>query len=152
MSVPEPALSLPSATRLAELLVSAAATLDGTSKPGLDLAPTGVPVRSGRVHVARVRHWLPLRGELAVVVGFGNACWLGSPELQPPDLGRQVYRSTARIDGRGRVVLDRRTRAWLAVENAASFQAVTLPLGWACEGLLVVPVEDYARRLEAVTP
>jgi hypothetical protein len=73
---------------------------------------------------------------------------LGSPEAQPPDLGRQVYRLVARVDDRARVVLDRRVRAWLAVSDAGSFQAVTLPLGWTCEGLLVVPPEGHPRRFE----
>ena len=41
--------------------------------------------------------------------------------------------------------------AWLAVVDPESIEAVTLPLGWDCEGLLVVPVEDFSRRLEAVT-
>jgi hypothetical protein len=54
----------------------------------------------------------------------------------------------ARVDDRARVVLDRRVRAWLAVSDAGSFQAVTLPLGWTCEGLLVVPPEGHPRRFE----
>lgn len=116
------------------------------------LVPKGVPVRNGRLHLGRLRHWLPLDGSLAVLVGAGAACWLGSPDVRPPGLGRPVYRSTATIDGRGRAVLDRRSRAWLAVSNPAAFEAFTLPLGWDCQGLLVVPVEGYARRVEAVTP
>ncbi len=132
--------------------MSAAATI--TEDPAartVELAPVGAPVRQGRLHLARDRHWLPLDGSLAVVVGFGTACWLGSPEVQPPDLGRHVYRSTAMLDQRGRMVLDRRSRAWLAVADPGAFRAAILPLGWECLGLLVVPVEDYARRIEAVT-
>jgi hypothetical protein len=147
---PQPALS---PVHLAELLVSAAATLATPAVPGATgLAPAGMPVRQGRLHLGRVRHWLPPDGSVVVLAGFGTACWLGSPDLAPPDLGRHVHRSLATIDTRNRVVLGRRTRAWLAVADPASFEAVTLPLGWDCEGLLVVPVEDYARRLEAVTP
>jgi hypothetical protein len=150
-SDPQPA---DSPVRLAELLVSAAATL--ATPPGVPggagLAPAGMPVRQGRLHLGRVRRWLPPDGEVVVLAGFGTACWLGSPDVAPPDLGRHVHRSLAVIDTRNRVVLGRRARAWLAVADPAAFEAVTLPLGWDGEGLLVVPVEDYARRLEVVTP
>ena len=132
--------------------MSVAASMNETPVPGgPGLAPVGMPVTNGRVAVGRLRHWLPLDGSLVVLVGFATACWLGSPEAQPPDLGRHVYRSTAAVDGRGRVLIDRRSRAWLATADPASFQAIALPLGGP-GGLLVVPVEDYARRIEAVTP
>lgn len=133
--------------------MSTAATLSSTGPPGAaGLVPAGMPVRQGRLHLGRVRRWLPADGEVVVLAGFGTACWLGSLEVAPPDLGRHVHRSLATVDARTRVVLGRRTRAWLAVTDPAAFEAVTLPWGWDCEGLLVVPVEDYARRLEAVTP
>src|SRR5262245_3020379 len=115
--------------RFAELLVSAAATITEAPAPEIvALVPVGVPVLHGRLHLARIRHWLPVDGRVAVVAGFGTAAWLGSPDDQPPDLGRHVYRSTAVVDGRGRVILDRRSRAWLAVADIVSFQAVTMPL------------------------
>lgn len=131
--------------------MSAAATLTEAPTPDSVLAPAGMPVRNGRLHLARIRHWLPLDGELVVVTAFATGCWLGSAGDQPPDLGRHVYRSTAVVDTRGRVVLDRRSRAWLAVTNPALFQAVAMPLQRPA-GVVVVPIEDYARRIEAVTP
>jgi hypothetical protein len=148
-SPPSPPSSVPPA-RLAELLVSAAATISEAADPSVGgLAPAGMPVRNGRLHLARVRQWLPVDDRLVVVAGFGTACWLGAPGDRPPDLGRHVYRSTATVDVRGRVVLDRRSRAWLAVGDPASFEAVVMPLA-SPAGLVVVPVEDYARRIDAL--
>ena len=63
--------------RLAELLVSAAAEL--TEAPRADLAPTGIPVRDGRVTLGRLRELLPRHESLEVVAGFAAACWVGSP-------------------------------------------------------------------------
>jgi len=132
--------------------VSAAATIVSAPAPDASgLVPAGMPVRQGRLHLGRIRHWLPLDGPVVVVAGFGTAAWLGAPGDQPPDLGRHVYRSTATVDRRGRVVLDRRSRAWLAVDDPASFEAVAMPMARPA-GVVVVPVEDYARRIEAVTP
>ena len=150
MSAPDRTPPVSSPTRLAELLMSAAATLsDGQAPDAFVLAPPGVPVRDGRLHLGRIRSWLPIDGEVAVVTGFGTATWLGRVEDQPPGLGRHVYRLTAGIDRRGRLVLDRRSRAWLAVEDAASFEAVTMPLTNP-RGVLLVPVEGYAHRLRGV--
>src|SRR5262245_21241042 len=68
---PRPAASA-SPVRLAELLVSAAATLSSTAPSGAaGLAPAGMPVRQGRLHLGRVRHWLPADGGLVVLAGFG---------------------------------------------------------------------------------
>lgn len=114
------------------------------------LLPPGSPVESGRVHLGRLRSQLPT-GRVTVLVGFASLAWLGDPEVTtPPDLGRMVYRSDVSVDRRGRVVLDRRARAWLAVADPASFDALvmTSPAG----GVLVVPVEDFALRVEGVTP
>jgi hypothetical protein len=166
MSAPEPPPRLPSSgseplSRLlsvlpAELLgavVSAAVTSADVVVAGVGgLAPAGMPVRDGRLHLARLREWLPAGDRLVVVTGFATACWLGAAVAEPPGLGRHVHRSAARIDHRGRVVLDRRSRAWLAVADRARLEAVALPVSWDCGGLLVVPIEDYARRFEAVTP
>jgi hypothetical protein len=111
-----------------------------------------MPVRNGRLHLARLREWLPAGDQVVVVTGFASACWLGGPGVQPPGLGDHLYRSVTSVDRRGRVVLDRRSRAWLAVTDPARFEAVALPVMWDCGGVLVVPVEDYGRRFEAVTP
>jgi hypothetical protein len=148
---PQPAAS---PARLAGLLVSAAASMNETPVPAGAgrLAPAGTPITNGRLAVGRLRHWLPADGRLVVLVGFATACWLGPPDAKPPDLGRHVYRSTTAVDGRGRVLIDRRSRAWLATADPASFQAIALPLAGDGGGLLVVPVEDYARRIEAVLP
>jgi len=111
--------------------------------------PLGLPVRAGRLHVGRVRRWLPSAGPVAVAAGFASACWLGSPETRAPDLGRLACRSVTTIDSRGRVTFDRQVRAWLAVTDPASFEVVAMPL--APGGVLLVPIEDFARRFEAVT-
>jgi hypothetical protein len=127
--------------------MSAAAELAPASAT---LTPPGVPVRSGRVHLGRLRSHLPAGDSVTVIVGFGTVCWLGGPDVVSPDLGRMVYRAGARPDRRGRVVLDRRARAWLAVETPGEFEAVVIaaPTG----GVVVVPIEDYARRVGAVMP
>jgi hypothetical protein len=68
--------------------MSAAATITAGPDPSATgLAPAGMPVRKSRLHLARVRHWLPLDGPLVVVAGFGTACWLltGRPGPEPGD-------------------------------------------------------------------
>jgi hypothetical protein len=127
--------------------MSAAAELAPASTT---LTPPGVPVRSGRVHLGRLRPHLPAGEPITVVVGFATVCWLGGPSVSPPALGRMVYRTETTPDRRGRVVLDRRARAWLAVETPGEFEAVVMAAP--TSGVLVVPTEDYARRAEAVTP
>jgi len=55
------------------------------------------------------------------------------------------------VDGRGRVLLDRRLRSWLAVEDPMDFDVVVVPdVGDA--GLWVVPVEEFERRWKALSP
>lgn len=124
--------------------------VETTGTPVLNgLLPPGSPVESGRVHLGRLRPQLPA-GRVTVLVGFASLGWLGDPEAAtPPDLGRMVYRSDVSADRRGRVVLDRRARAWLAVADAASFDALVMPSP--AGGVLVVPVEDFGRRISEVT-
>jgi hypothetical protein len=86
---------------------------------------------------------------VAAVAGFGTVCWLGESDRSVPDLGRLAYRGVTRVDRRGRVVLDRRVRAWLGVPTPEVFEALTVPA--AAGGVWVVPVDDFARRFEAVT-
>lgn len=117
--------------------------------PGPVLAPAGVPVHDGRFSVGRLSRWLPT-GEIAVVTGFAVATWLGSPTDPHPLLGHQIYRSFTTVGARNRLRLDFRSRAWLAVNDTAHFEAVVIPLPDP-RGLLLVPVDDYARRIEAVT-
>ena len=117
--------------------------------PGLGgLVPAGSPVVSGRVHLGRLRAELPA-DRLSVLVGFGTLVWLGDPEATSPELGRMVYRGEASVDQRGRVVLDRHARGWLAVADPGAFEALVMaaPTG----GVLVVPVEDFGRRVSEVT-
>ena len=86
--------------------------------------------------------------EVAVVVGFQTAAWIGRHDQSPPPLGRLCWHATSTLDGRGRVVLDRRARAYLAVDDPAAFDVVVLrPAGG---GLLLVPVDGVERRLQAV--
>jgi hypothetical protein len=78
---------------------------------------------------------LPLGGLVAVVAGFRTVCWLGESDRSVPDLGRLAYRGVTRVDRRGRVVLDRRVRAWLGVPTPEVFEALTCRLrraacGW----------------------
>lgn len=113
------------------------------------LAPSGSPICRGRVHLGRLRSRLPSSGAISVAVGFGSVCWLGSPDDPVPALGQMAYRTETRMDGRGRVVLDRRVPAWLAVEDPASFEALLMPAP--AGGVLVVPVEDFTRRIGEVS-
>jgi hypothetical protein len=46
-------------------------------------------------------------------------------------------------------VLDLRVRAWLGVEQPMAFEVVAVPAPEG--GLLVVPVEDFARRWEVIS-
>ena len=128
--------------------MSAAAELDAT--PRAVLVPPGAPVRPRRLHVGRLRAYLPSTGPVAVAAGFGTACWLGNPDDEPPGLGAMAFRGEAAVDGRGRVVLGRHALAWLAVADSAAFEAVVMPAP--AGGLLVVPVEGFAGRAAAVTP
>jgi hypothetical protein len=49
--------------------VSAAATITEAADPSVaGLAPAGMPVRNGRLHLARVRHRLPLDDRLEPVL------------------------------------------------------------------------------------
>ena len=134
---------------LQELLVMAAAALDtATPSPAL-LEPVGFPVRDGRMALGRQRVVLgPDAGKLTVAAGFNTAAWLGCADLAAPVLGRLVWRGTTTIDARGRVLLDRRARAYLSVADLAKFDVVVLrPAGG---GLLLVPLEGFEARLEAM--
>ena len=117
---------------------------------GGGLVPVGMPVVSGRVHLGRLRSHLPADGPIAVLVGFGSVVWLGAPDATAPDLGRIVYRTVVQADRRGRVVLDRQARAWLALPDPMIFEALVMPAPTA--GVLVAPVDGFTRRVAAVTP
>lgn len=153
---PGPAASPPDAARLAEVLMSAATELAGATEPTATLTPahalvpSGVPVYAGRLHLGRLRHRVGGHGPVSVRCGFANACWLGTADQPGVDLGRLTYWDEAAVDGRGRAVLSRQVRAWLAVADPAAFEAAVMavPAG----GLLVVPLEDVTRRLAEVTP
>jgi hypothetical protein len=136
-------------TRLAELLVSAAMRLNEPSPGLVHLAPMGMPVRRGRLHLGRLRALLETSGPLVVAAGFATACWIGSTETSGPNLGRLGYRGETSVDSRGRLLLDLRVRAWLGVEDPMCFDviAVTAVTG----GLLIVPVEEFARRWEVIS-
>lgn len=59
-------------------------------------------------------------------------------------ISRLTYRSRTVSDRRGRVMLDYRARAWLAVADSNRFEVVAFPEP--AGGSLVMPVEDFARR------
>jgi hypothetical protein len=143
------ALDRSSPERLAELLVTAASHLTSASSTRPALAPMGIPIRCGRLHLGRLRGLLESAEPVAVTAGFGTAVWLGSRDVSPPDVGRLAYRTETQVDNRGRVVLDLRVRAWLAVEDPMSFEAVAVPAEWG--GLLILPIEDFARRWEVIS-
>lgn len=145
----DPVPSPSPADRLAELIVSAVTALV-PSPAAAGPVPTGVPVRRGRLHLGALRSCLPADAPVSVTVGFATVCWLGPPDGRPPDLGRLTHRAESMVDARGRVVLDRRVRAWLSVADQASFEVITMR--WPSGGVLVIPVEGFARRFEAVIP
>jgi hypothetical protein len=128
--------------------MTAVETIGGSPALG-GLIPAGSPVVAGRVHLGRLRSRLPVTGPVTLLAGFGTLAWLGDASLSPA-LGSMVYRSEVAVDRRGRVVLDRHARSWLAVADPASFEALVMPAP--VGGVLVVPVDDFARRVEAVTP
>ena len=82
--------------------------------------------------------------------GFASAAWVGPPTASAPHLGRLAYRSETRVDERGRLLLDFRVRDWLGVADPLAFEVVVVPAE--AGGLLIVPVEDFAHRWEAITP
>lgn len=140
--------TVPNAT-LAELLMSAATAL--TEGPGgASLAPVGLPVRRGRLSLGRLRAAFGPGAcpTVDVVAGFGNAVWLGRPGSEAPEMGRLVWRATAALDHRGRVVLDRRARLYLGVADPAAFVVAALRLA---AGLLLVPVDGYDQRVGALS-
>jgi hypothetical protein len=147
MSARTQTVSPAAGARLAELLMSAAAEL--AEAPRTDLAPMGIPVRDGRLSLGGLREVLPTDETLEVVAGFATACWIGPPGSRAPDLGRLTYRSRTGIDRRGRVMLDYRARTWLAVADANRFEVVAFPAQEG--GIVVMPVEDFARRWEVVS-
>jgi hypothetical protein len=134
----------PGTAELAQLLMNAAthlSSLDGARRP---LVPAGIPIRRGRLHRGRLRSCLDGADTVAVSVGFASAAWVGRPTESAPNLGRLGYRGEARVDERGRLVLDLRVRNWLGVANPLAFEVVVVPAAPA--GLLVIPVENFAHR------
>jgi hypothetical protein len=83
------------------------------------------------------------------VAGLRSACWIGPPDARPPDLGRLAHHTSAVIDERHRLSLDRHVRGYLGVTDPMSFDVVLVSL--AGGGLLLVPVEEIEARLERVT-
>lgn len=106
-------------------------------------------MKSGRVHLGRTRRWLPAEGPFTVAVGFARAAWIGAPGQRPPAFGSMTYRSEVTVDDRGRLVLDRRARAWLHVDDPAAFDVVVMPVE--SGGVLLVPTEGFGRRWMEVT-
>ena len=132
--------------------MSAATALTDPGRAGLPLVPAGLPVRRGRLSLGKLRHafWPGALEVVEVTAGFATDCHLGRPGHTPPDLGRLVARDVTPIDDRSRITLDRRIRAFLAIADPAEFTVVAAnhPAG----GLLLIPTDDFDRRLEALTP
>ena len=129
--------------------MTAAERLAGPGAAAGSLVPIGVPVRRGRLYLGRLRSMFDISEPLTVAVGFATACWIGARGVAMPDLGRLGYRSTTDVDSRGRVVLDHRVRAWLGVADPLCFDVVIAPA--ADGGLLIVPVDEFARRWQAIS-
>ena len=135
--------------RLAELLMSAVTRLAEPDPTTGSLVPIGVPVRRGRLHLGRLQSMFDTTEPLSVAVGFATAGWIGARSVALPNLGRLGYRSATDVDSRGRVVLDHRVRAWLGVADPMCFDVVIAPA--ADGGLLIVPVDEFARRWQAIS-
>ena len=135
--------------QLAELLMIAATHLTEPDPAAGSLVPIGVPVRRGRLYLGRLRTHFGPTERLVLGVGFATACWISAPGAAMPELGRLRYTTDIEVDPRGRVVLDRRVRSWLGVEDPMRFDVVTAPSGDG--GVLIVPVEDFARRWKAIS-
>jgi hypothetical protein len=135
--------------QLSELLMIAASRLADEDRAGGALVPTGVPVRRGRLYLGRLRTLLDSAEQLTLGVGFATACWIGPAGTSMPELGQLRYATAIEVDPRGRLVLDRRVRSWLAVDTPMCFDVITAP---ATEGgVLVVPVDGFARRWQAIS-
>lgn len=110
-----------------------------------------VPVRRGRVSLGRLGPSVaPSRpADVHLVAGLRSACWIGPPDARPPELGRLCHQTTATIDTRWRLSLDRHVRGYLGVVDPLDFDVVlvSLPTG----GVLLVPVEDLEERLARVS-
>ncbi|MCU1388070.1 MAG: hypothetical protein JWL72_1408 [Ilumatobacteraceae bacterium] len=138
-----------SPAQLAELLMIAASTL-AEPDPNLgSVVPIGIPVRRGRLHLGRLHTLFETSEPVVVGVGFATACWLGRRGMPMPELGRLCYSTETDLDQRGRVVLDRRVRAWLGVDDPMCFDVVTAPTGDG--GVLIVPVAGFAKRWKAIS-
>ena len=109
--------------------------------------PDGRPVTRGRVALGRYRPLVAPDGACTVAVAFATAAWLGPPGAPPPPLPGLIHRDTAAVDGRGRAVLSRAVRAYLAVAEPEAFDAIVVSCG---NGLLLVPGEDFTRRQQEV--
>ena len=109
--------------------------------------PDGRPVTRGRVALGRYRARVAPDGACTVAVAFGTAAWLGPPGSSPPPLPGLVHRDTAAVDPRGRAVLSRAVRAYLAVTEPEAFDAIVVCCG---DGLLLIPREDFVRRQQEV--
>lgn len=110
-----------------------------------------VAVRLGRISLGRFGLSLaPSRpADVRLVAGLRSACWIGPPDARAPDLGRLCHHTTATIDARHRLNLDRHVRGYLGVSDPLDFDVVLVspPTG----GLLLVPVEDLEERLARVS-
>ena len=126
-----------------------ASTLTEPDARAASVVPIGVPVRRGRLHLGRLHTQFETSERVAVVVGFATACWLGRRGLATPDLGRLCYSTETDVDQRGRVVLDRRVRAWLGIDDPMCFDVVTAPT--VDGGVVIVPVEGFAKRWKAIS-
>ena len=138
-----------SPAQLAELLMIAASTLAEPDPSLGSVAPIGIPVQRGRLHLGRLHTLFETGERVVVVVGFATACWLGGRSLPIPKLGRLCYSTETDIDQRGRVVLDRRVRAWLGIDDPMCFDVVTAPT--VDGGVVIVPVEGFAKRWKAIS-
>ncbi|MCU1395305.1 MAG: hypothetical protein JWM34_3733 [Ilumatobacteraceae bacterium] len=135
--------------QLAELIMIAGSKLADEDRVSGALVPTGIPVRRGRLYLGRLRTLLDSSERPSLGVRFATACWIGPAGGSMPNLGQLRYAATIDVDPRGRLVLDRRVRSWLAVDTPMCFDVITAPASEG--GVLVVPVDGFAQRWQAIS-
>src|SRR5207302_4476630 len=94
---------------------------------GLPTIPLATPVVRGRLTLPAVSE-APTPARVAVVVGLRSACFVGTNAHRAPGLGSLVHRTAAALDRRRRLVLERRVRGFLGVEDPSCFDVVVVAL------------------------
>ena len=140
--------------RLAELLMSAVTRLAEPDSTTYSLVPIGVPVRRGRLHLGRLQLMFNTTEPLNVAVGFATAGWIGARGVALPDprsarlsqCNRRRLTGTCGPRSSGPCLA---RCGWLGVADPMCFDVVLAPAPNG--GLLIVPVDEFARRWQAIS-